>query len=189
MITGGFILVFAFFFFNYTNIGESNSLIRRMRSAFNFEDSSLQVRLENQEKMKDYMITKPFGVGLGLGGGKAKRFKPDAYMSQIPTDSWMVMIWVETGIVGVILYLSLILILLYKCARISMFKIKNKELKGILFAFIAGIFGILVSSYGNEVLSYPNGIIIFTMMALIFAAPYYDKEITNNTSEKNIAAL
>lgn len=87
------------------------------------------------------------------------------------------MTWVETGIIGLILYMGIILTILARSAYIIMFKLKNKELKGICSALLSGIFGMVVSSYGNEVLSYPNGMIVFTAMAFIYMSRYYDKEL------------
>jgi len=186
-ITGGLIvLIGAFIFLNFTYIGQGNQYIRRMRSAFNSEDASFQVRLSNQAKIKTYMADKPFGVGIGLGGGKAKRYAPNAFMSQIPTDSWFVMIWVETGIVGLLIHLSIQLFIVVYGAYICMFKIKNKELKGITSALIAGIFGMLVSSYGNEIFTQlPNGIVICMCQAFIFIALKYDKELENIDQTKS----
>jgi hypothetical protein len=45
-------IIIALCFFNFTSIGNSNSLIRRMRTAFDMNDASFNVRLENQEKIK-----------------------------------------------------------------------------------------------------------------------------------------
>lgn len=169
-----------FVFLNYTKIGDDNRLIRRMRTAFDTEDASLLVRTYNKQKIYHQMIDKPFGEGLGLGGGKAKRFRPDSPISKIPTDSWLVLLWVETGIVGLVIYLTLILLILYKGASITIKEIQNKELRGILLAMLSGIAGLIVSSYANEVISIPNGIIMYTLMGIVFAAKYYDKELSKN---------
>lgn len=182
IIITGVILAAGFIFLKYTDIGNGNRLIRRMRSAFDREDASLMVRTYNKERIWRYMVDKPMGVGLGLSGGKAKRFRPDDPISRIPTDSWLVQLWVETGIVGLILYLSIVIAILYKGMRIATLEIQTRELKGILLGILAGICGILVTSYANEVLSYPNGSIVFFLMGLIFAAPYYDKELSANES-------
>lgn len=182
IILAALVLGGAFVFLNYTKIGDDNRLIRRMRTAFDTQDASFLVRTYNKQKIYDQLIDKPFGVGLGLGGGKAKRFRPDSPIAQIPTDSWLVLLWVETGIVGLVIYLTLLLLILYKGARIAIYEIRNKELRGILLAMIAGIAGLIVSSYANEVLSFPNGIIIYTLMGIVFAAKYYDKELSINDS-------
>lgn len=180
IILVGMLLAVAFVLLNFTKIGDDNRFIHRMRSAFDTEDASFLVRSYNKQKIYQQLIDKPFGVGLGLGGGKAKRFKPDAPLSNIATDSWLVQLWVETGIVGLSIYLTIIILILYKGAYIANCEIRNKELKGILLAMLAGIGGIIVSSYGNEVLSFPNGITTFTLMGIVFTAKYYDKELTIN---------
>lgn len=49
------------------------------------------------------MIHKPFGYGIGLS--KGDRFYPKERMPY-PPDSWLVSVWVETGIIGLVLYLA-----------------------------------------------------------------------------------
>lgn len=187
---GLFALIGAFIFLFLTDIGQGNQQIRRMRSAFNTEDASFQVRMTNQAKMKTYMSDKPFGVGLGLGGGKAKRYAPDAYMSQIATDSWFVMIWVETGIIGLILHLVILIFIIIYGTYISIFQLKNKELKGIHNALVSGVFGMMVASYANEIFGqFPNGFIIYACQAFIFLSLSYDNELTNQQQNNNTHEL
>lgn len=188
MITVGSIILFFFIFFKYTMILNGNPIIRRMRSGFNAEqDASYLVRLENQKKMKLYMTHRYFGVGIGLGGGKAKRYAPNAYMSQIPTDSWFVMIWVETGIVGLILHIVTLVIIMLYGAYIIAFKIRDQELKGYLCGMYGGVLGMIVASYANEIFGqFPNGFTIFTGMAFIYLGPYYDKELVEKENQELI---
>lgn len=185
ILLGTTTLVGAFIFLNFTTIGQSNALVRRMRSAFDTEDASLNVRLDNQRLIREYLADKPFGTGLGMGGGKAKEFAPDAYLSQIPTDSWYVMIGTETGIVGLVLYLGILLYILLTGCYWVLFKIKDKQLRGFMAAILAGIFGMMVSSYGNEIFGQlPSGIIIYMCQAFVFLSLRYDKEITENRLEE-----
>ena len=114
---GVFLIIAAFIFLKFTTIGQGNSIIRRARSAFNTNDPSFQVRLANQAKLRELMADKPFGAGLGHGGGKAKTFAPNAALSQIPTDSWFVMVWVETGVVGILLHIGILLAVLFYSAH------------------------------------------------------------------------
>lgn len=112
------------------------------------------------------MRGKPFGAGLGHGGGKAKVFAPDAPLSQVPTDSWFVMIWVETGIVGLLLHIGILLYVLGRGAWLVIFRLRNAQLRGLVTALVAGISGVVVMSYGNEVLGQiPTGAIIYMSMA------------------------
>jgi len=53
--------------------------------------------------MRAFMADKYFGVGIGTA--KAQEYST-AEISKIPTDSWLVMKWVETGIIGLIIYLA-----------------------------------------------------------------------------------
>lgn len=108
ILTGAVLLLGVFLFLNYTTIGQGNAVIRRARSAFNLQDKSFVLRMENQAKLRTIMRDKPFGAGLGHGGGKALAYAPEAETSQIPTDSWFVMVWVETGIVGLLLHLAVL---------------------------------------------------------------------------------
>ncbi len=179
IISGGVLLIFIFYFFGFTKIGQGNAEIRRMRSAFNFEqDASFKIRMENQEKIRTYMADKPFGVGIGLGGGKALTNAPTLFTAQIPTDSWFVVLWEETGIVGLVLYLSLFLFLIVKGGLMAMFLVKNHQLKFLMIALVSGTFGILVSSYSNEVVAqFPNGILIYMSLAFVFMGKKFDAEI------------
>ena len=87
---------------------------------------------------------------------------------------------VETGIAGLTLYLLILLAILFKATYIASFRILNRELQGQLYAIIAAISGILGTCYGNEVLNYPNGIIVYTLMAILYIAPYYDRELNQH---------
>ncbi len=168
---GAIIGITLFFFFNFTTIGDSNNNIRRMRSAFNpTKDASYQVRKANQEQMKILMSNKPFGYGIGLGG-KAERFHPKELMP-FPPDSWMVNVWTDTGIVGVIIYILIHSFLFVYCSWILIFKIKDIRLRGLLSAWLCINFGYFVAAFANDVMQYPNSIVIYTGFALCISGPY-----------------
>lgn len=165
---GGFLLVFIYIFFAYTYIGQNNPQIRRMRTSFRpTEDASFNVRRENQKRLAEYLKYKPIGEGLGLSGVENKKVSI-RFTTNIPHDSWYVKIWVETGIIGLILYLGGLLIVIFKCMWIIMFKIKSKELKGIYSGLLCGIFGMMLSAYGNAFWGqYPTMIIAFVGLSMI----------------------
>lgn len=178
-LAGGlFILVMLFL--TQTNIGNSNSLIRRVRSTFNKEDASFKVRNINKAKMLPLMRDKPFGIGLGLSGKRSKRFDVNAKLAELPPDSLLTMYWIETGIIGLSLYLTLLVIIFIRASYIAMFIVKDKRLKNILFSIIAGLAGVFVAAYANDITTYPNGILISILFVFLFIAPYYDKELTQH---------
>jgi hypothetical protein len=162
------LLAVVFIFFKYTTIGQGNDQIRRMRTAFDPNDASLQVRLDNQKILGKYMASRPFGGGIGHGGVKAQRFLPNAFLSQVATDSWYVLVWVEQGIVGLLLHLFILFYTVGKASYKVMFKIRDPLLKLKIMALISGMFGVMVASYGNAVLGgMPTGILIYVSMAIM----------------------
>ena len=133
-ISTSIILVSAFLFFNFTTIGNDNSLIKRMRSAFDLNDPSLNVRLENQKKLKEYMADIPFGTSIGFYGKIKDKLDPYYEISKIPSDSWYVQVWTQTGFVGLTLHILLLSSAILMGGYIILFKIRNKELRGLLTA-------------------------------------------------------
>lgn len=175
-------LAVVFCFFNFTNIGEGNQYIRKMRSAFHpTEDASYLLRVENRKKMKELMADRPFGYGVGLS--KGARFEPKELMPY-PPDSWLVSVWVETGIVGLVLYLAVHGALFACCAWILLFKIKSKRLRGLLAAWLCMNAGFFVAAYANDVMQYPNSIVVYTGFALCFAGLYIDKVMLEEERQK-----
>lgn len=166
-------LLSLFCFFRFTTIGSSNQYIRKMRTAFNpSTDASYQVRVVNRERMKVLMASKPFGYGLGLS--KGERYHPKELMPYAP-DSWLVSVWIETGLVGLVLYLLVHGALFAWCSWLLMFQIMNKRLRGLLSAWLCMNAGFFVAAYANDVMQYPNPIVVYTGFALCFAGPYIDK--------------
>jgi hypothetical protein len=180
IIIGSLFLALVYAFFAYTYIGQSNSQIRRMRTAFRPEDdASYLVRLETRRVLSTYLASRPLGGGIGSAGDWGKRFSPQGFLAQIATDSWYVQIWAEQGIVGLILHLFILSYILIKGSFIIMFRVKESELKGILSALMCGFTGIMGASYGNGVLGQmPTGILIYTSWALIFMGTQLDREYT-----------
>lgn len=173
----GMLLAGTFVFLTLTDIGNSNRYIRRMRSTFDQQDASLQVRYIHKEKMIPLMKEKPFGIGLGLSGGRAGRFNVDTPLAKLPPDSSHTAYWIETGIVGLVFYFTILVLILLRAIYVTFFIVKSKELQNISYAFIAGISGMLVAAYASDVITYPNGVIISILYAFLYTIPYYDQEL------------
>lgn len=173
----GGICIYVFFAFTY--VGESNYMIRRMRTAFRpNKDASYLVRKQNQKKLAEYLRNRPFGEGLGLGGVEARRFG-SRLTTTIPNDSTYVKIWTETGVVGILLYLLIYAgSLLWGCYCI-MFKIRNDELRHLLTALACGIFGMMLSAYGNAFFTqFPTGIMMIMLLGILMNGKYIDERLT-----------
>ncbi|MDA3930811.1 MAG: O-antigen ligase family protein [Prolixibacteraceae bacterium] len=177
LVLGAIMGIGMFVFFKYTTIGNSNYTINRMRTAFDPNDASLQVRLENQRKLKAYMASRPFGGGIGSAGNWGQRFTPNTFLANTPTDSWYVAIWAEQGVVGLVLHLFILFYIVIKSSYIIMFKIREDWVKAQMSALVCGMFGIMVASYGNGLLGQmPTGILIYTSMGFLFLGKKFDNE-------------
>ncbi len=177
---GVVLLLLVFVFFRFTSIGQGNDQIRRMRTAFDPNDASLQVRLDNQKILKKYLATRPFGGGIGHGGVKAQRYLPHAFLSQIATDSWFVLVWVEEGIVGLLLHLFILFYTVGKASYKVMFRIRDPMIKLKMSALIAGMVGVMLASYGNAVLGgMPTAMLIYTSMAIMLNSEMFDSVDTS----------
>lgn len=177
MLIGGMILGSAFVFLKYTTIANNNDQIRRMRSAFNGEDASLNVRKENQKKFAAYLATRPFGGGIGTSGTWGIRFSPGTFLAQTANDSWYVKIWAETGIVGLTIHVLSILIIC-GISVLKIWKIQHPQLKQKLMALFSGFVGVAVASYGNPIFGQiPMGLIIYMIWVYIFLAKDIEQEL------------
>jgi O-antigen ligase len=175
LLLGGIFMALVYVFFAHTSIGQGNADIRRMRTAFDPNDASFQIRLANQRKLSSYLASRPFGGGLGATGNWGQRFAPHSFLANTATDSWYVMIWADTGVVGLVYYLFMIFFVLFTGVYNVMLRIKNVDLKVQITALTCGMAGIMIASYGNGVFGQmPTGILMYVTMTFIFISPKID---------------
>jgi hypothetical protein len=169
------ILVFGFL--KFTTIANDNYQIRRMRTALDPNDASLQVRLENQKKLKIYLASRPFGGGIGSAGNWGLRFSPNTFLAQTPTDSWYVKIWAEMGVIGLLLHLFILFYILIKSSAMVWKRLHDLELIFIMLALISGYFGIMAASYGNGILGQmPISMILMLSWSFVYFSPKLQSE-------------
>jgi hypothetical protein len=177
LILGGILGIGVYVFFAHTTIGQGNAEIRRMRTAFDPNEASLQVRLENQKKLKGYLASRPFGGGVGATGNWGQRFTPTTFLANTATDSWYVMIWADTGAVGLTYYLIMLFFILGTGAYNVMYKLKDDWLKAQIAALTCGMAGIMMASYGNGVFGQmPTGMLMYVSMVFMFIAPKIEQQ-------------
>ena len=188
LILGAVMGLSVFVFFKYTTIANNNAEIRRMRTAFDPNDASLQVRLANQKKLSIYLASRPFGGGIGSTGNWGQRFSPHTFLANTATDSWFVAIWADMGVVGLLLHLFILFFSLLTGVYNVMFKIRDDWLKGQIAAITCGMFGIMGASYGNGVFGqFPTCILMYTGMAFMFMAPKIDNMIREKKEKEQLA--
>ena len=160
------------FMLAFTQIGQNNTMIRRMRTAFDKSDKSKGARDVNKEAISKYMKEAPWGIGFGMSTEDVPANNKYKIVSSIPPDSTYVYIWVHTGVLGVTLFVIVNVLILLGGCRVVLFKLHNKVLCGIGAAFCCGFIGINLGGYGNQILTqYPNVFIYYGGMALVYLLP------------------
>lgn len=170
-IIGGILLSLLVF----TNIGQGNAQIRRMRSAFNKDDASSDVRSINQAAIRKYIADAPWGIGLSASYDNVPANNKYKKLSTIPPDSEYVFIWVHTGVIGITTFLILTAIMFAGACWIVMFKIKNRSLMGIGAALCSAFAAIQLGGYANQVLmQFPNCMTFYGGLAIVYILPYLE---------------
>jgi hypothetical protein len=168
MILAGAVVAGGFFvFLKYTTLMQSNYQVNRMRTALRADDPSLQVRKEREAILGRYMADKPIGGGIGSAGYWGKRFSPGTFLAELGTDGHYTRIWMETGIIGLLLYLLILLSIVFYLGRL-LWKMPDSRLRQVLIAFYSGFLGLCLASYTNGLLTQiPTGTIVFISLAVI----------------------
>jgi hypothetical protein len=160
----------------FTTIGQGNQQIRRMRSAFNKDDASANVRDINKDAIRKYIKDAPWGIGLGMGYNVPANNKY-AKLATIPPDSEYVHIWIKTGPIGITLFILTTILMLVGACSVVLFKLKNKTLIGIGAGFCCAFVSIQLGGYANQVLmQFPNCLIFYGGLSIVYVLPYIEPE-------------
>ena len=161
----------------FTNIGNGNAQIRRMRSGFNKEDKSANVRDINKAAIAKYMKDAPWGIGIGIYSEDIPSWNRYKLLSQIPPDSEYVFIWVRTGWIGVIWFALMNALVLGGACWIVLFKLKNRSLIGIGAAWCAAFAALHLGGYANQILlQYPNALIFYGGLTTVYLYPKMEQD-------------
>lgn len=164
----------AYYVLKYTKAFQSIEQVARMRSGLSDDNPSLQERLKNQRYFSNLLKTRPLGAGIGTAGYWADKYNPTSKWA-IPTDSYYVRIWVETGLIGICLHFVFFGYIFGRGGFI-LWNLRNQELRYKMIALYGGFAGVLATSYGNAVYSQlPTAMIMIISLPMIFLSPLYDK--------------
>ena len=177
LFLGSLLVVAGIGFLKYTTIGNSNYEVYRLRTALDPDDPSLNVRFQNQQRLRAFMSALPLGGGLGVIGANGKEYNADKFLSTVEPDSYWVKVWAMYGIVGFTLWFCGMMFLLGRGAAI-IWKIRDPHLRIKSIALLSGVAGIFFCSYGNEVINtMPSLIVTNLSLVLVFLAPRFDAEL------------
>ncbi len=175
LVFGVLFLVGSFYFLKYTSIGHSNYHVQRMRTALDPNDASLNTRFRNRALLSVYLQGKPFGGGVGTTSSFGRRFSPGTWLSNFEPDGLYTRLRAETGIVGRNLYVWMWLYILLRGCWFTL-QLKPGENKTIAMALLAAFAGILLSNYGNPVMSqFPISILTFLSLVFVEQSHYWDE--------------
>lgn len=182
-IIGGTAAALFFGMLKFTYIGNTNYHIYRLRTGVDSKDPSFNLRLVNQQKLSEFMKTKPFGTGLGTIGFWAEQYNPGRYLTTIAPDSYWVKVWVMYGISGLIFFFGMWMFIFGKLGAM-LWNMKDKILRTKLIALISGAFGIFLCSYGNEVMNTMPSLTVFQLSigaVFMMCIVYKEEEKSKNT--------
>ena len=172
-----FSIFFALFmaFLIFTNIGNGNQQIRRMRSAFDRNDASANVRDINKAAIKKYLRDAPWGLGIANTQANIPANNKYRKLSETPPDSEYVYIWMQTGIIGISVFVFCIILMFVGACYVVMFKLKSPSLIGIGGGLCSAFVAMQLGGYANQVLfQYPNGLTFFGGLAAVYVLPYIE---------------
>ena len=174
-----FTIIFALFAFMlvFTTIGNNNQSIRRMRTAFNKNDASADIRKINQRAMKKYLAEAPWGIGMAVGYKNVPANNKYTFMATVAPDSEYVYIWIHTGVIGITTFLILTFLMLAGACWIVFFTLKSPSLRGIGAGLCCAFVSQQLGGYGNQVLmQFPNCLVFYGGLTIVYILPHIEKE-------------
>lgn len=163
----------------------SNKTLNRMRSTFQSDEPSLEVRDYKRQLMQPYIYAHPIGGGVASTGTQSKRFNPNHPLAGFMPDSGFLQIALEIGYVGFGLTILWYLFILYQCIYIA-FRLKNPEFKTYAIAISCCLLSIMVTQYAQaSVGQLPS--IIFFMSIISIVLRLREFEENENTAHTKIS--
>ena len=168
----------------FTDIGQGNAQIRRMRSGFNKNDASANVREINKAAIAKYMKDAPWGIGIGIYTDDIPAWNKFKLVSLIPPDSEYVFIWVRTGWIGVSWFAIMNALMLGGACWIVFFRLKNKSLTGIGAAWCAAFTALHLGGYANQILlQYPNALVFYGGLTTVYLYPKMEQDFIKHENK------
>lgn len=128
-------------------------LIKRVQYTF---DSAKGVLLpqggDNQDFVQPYIQSHPVGSGIGSTGEGGQLFSPHTLLSQFPPNSGFVQVAVETGWIGLLLYTSSLLLMLWVAVKVSLRLPKGSREQSLAAALTSLLVMLVVAHYPQKAL-------------------------------------
>ena len=152
-----------------------NPVLNRVRSTFNSQDASLNVRDVNRHYIQPYIYAHPIGGGIATTGSEGLNYNPDHVLAGFPPDSGLLKTALEMGYVGLAFTMLFYLVILYQCIDYY-FRLKNPEYKTYVVAIAAALFAMIVTQYAQvSIGQIPGAIFFFGTISMIKRLVEFDK--------------
>ncbi|MEP7252216.1 MAG: O-antigen ligase family protein [Ginsengibacter sp.] len=152
-----------------------NAVLNRVRSTFNTQDASLNVRDVNRHYIQPYIYAHPIGGGIATTGTEGLQYNPNHVLAGFPPDSGLLKAALEMGYVGLAFTMFFYLVMLYQCIDYY-FRIKNPEYKTYVVAIAAALFAMIVTQYAQVAIGQiPGAIFFFGTISMIKRLVEFDQ--------------
>ncbi|RMG25479.1 MAG: O-antigen ligase domain-containing protein, partial [Bacteroidetes bacterium] len=168
-----------------------NPRVYRIYSAFfPANDESYQVREKNQEYIQPYILSHPIGGGLGSTGVWGQRFSPHHFLAKFPPDSGYVMIAVEMGWIGLLLYCWMLFVAFREGVK-RYFRARSEIIKNYYAAFLILLLGMTIANFAQLVfMQTPGNLTFYIILAILARLIHLEPEVLkkNAPAPKTVAA-
>ncbi len=162
------------FFILYVPI--DSPVLNRVRSTFNAQDASLNVRDVNRHYIQPYLYAHPIGGGIATTGTEGLDYNPNHILAGFPPDSGLLKAALEMGWIGLALTMFFYLVILCQCIDYY-FRIKNPEYKTYVVAIASALFAMIVTQYAQVAIGQiPGAIFFFGTISLIKRLLEFDQQ-------------
>ena len=147
----------------------------RVRSAFQpWNLASYQAREKGWQEIQPFIQSNPFGAGLGTTGIWGQRFSPHTLLAKFPPDSGYFRIAVESGWVGLLLFLSLMFAVLATGVR-DYFRSIHQRARTYYPLFLTLILIMVVAHFPQQAITQiPLNLFFYVSMAIIVKLRHLD---------------
>ena len=177
-------------FFNVLIFGPfySNDTVNRIRTSFQFkDDESMNVRDENRERIRPYMLSHPIGGGVATSGVLGLLYNPGHPLAGFPPDSGYLRTALETGWIGLAITMLMFFIPMYVGVR-NYYRSRTREIRALYVGLLAGLYAYIIAQYAQVAIGQiPGSLFFYSSMAIMVKLK--DFETPTNTKSDQVKTI
>ncbi len=159
-----------------------NANINRIRSLFDTEDESLNVRDINRKSIQPYIYANPLGGGVLTTELLGEKYNPEHELAGFMPDGGYLKVVLETGWIGLLIF-----VLIYYSGLIKgiakYYSANDYEIKSIYLALVPFLFALAIANYAQKsTFGFPIISYIFPTLAIISKLHLFDGKIKSKNT-------